>query len=141
MVLNFLMNHVGSPMSDSVNQARAFEVLTATPVRSRRAPRDWSDDDKARLVSETLLPGANTSAIARAAGLDPSQLYGWRRKALASGSIAPLEKASPEEVRFARVEPVSGAAVEIVVRDVVVRVTGDIDPDHLAKILQVVRKA
>jgi len=80
-------------MSDSVNQARAFEVLTATPVRSRRAPRDWSDDDKARLVSETLLPGANTSAIARAAGLDPSQLYGWRRKALASGSIAALEKA------------------------------------------------
>ena len=60
---------------------------------------------------------------------------------MASGSIAPLEKASPEEVRFARVEPVSGAAVEIVVRDVVVRVTGDIDPDHLAKILQVVRKA
>lgn len=28
MVLNFLMNHVGIPMSDSVNQARAFEVLT-----------------------------------------------------------------------------------------------------------------
>lgn len=127
-------------MSDSVNHGRAFEVLTAMPVRSRRAPRYWSDDDKARLVAETLVPGANTSAIARAAGLDPSQLYGWRRKALASGSIAPLEKASHEEVRFARVEPVSGAVVEIVVRDVVVRVPVDVDPDHLTKILQVVRK-
>jgi transposase-like protein len=34
----------------------------------------------------------NTSAIARAAGLDPSQLYGWRRKALASEMVAPLWK-------------------------------------------------
>jgi transposase len=84
---------------------------------------------------------ANTSAIARAAGLAPSQLDGWRRKALASGSIAPLEKASPEEVRFARVEPVSGAAVEIVVGDVMLRVTGDVDVDHLIKILRAVRKA
>lgn len=56
-------------MSDSVNQARAFEVLTATPVRARRKPRDWSDDEKARLISEALLPGANVSAIARTAGL------------------------------------------------------------------------
>ncbi|WP_235923637.1 hypothetical protein [Brucella tritici] len=31
-------------MSDTVNQARTFEVLTAEPVRSRRPPRDWSDD-------------------------------------------------------------------------------------------------
>lgn len=128
-------------MSDSVNQARAFEVLTATPVRSRRAHRDWSDDDKARLVSETLLPGANTSAIARAAGLDPSQLYGWRRKALASGMVAPLLEAPNKDVGFALVEPVAVSTVEIVVGDVVVRVTGDIDADHLAKILQAVRKA
>lgn len=78
-------------MSDTVNQARAFEVLTAAPVRARRKPRDWSDDDKARLIAEALLPGANVSAIARVAGLDPSQLYGWRRKALASGAVARLE--------------------------------------------------
>jgi transposase len=87
------------------------------------------------------LPGANVSAIARAAGLDPSQLYGWRRKALASGAVAPLKEACDQEVRFARVEPVAGSAVEIVVRDVVVRVTGDIDPDHLTKILRAVRRA
>jgi transposase len=128
-------------MSDSVNHARAFEVLTATPVRTRRKPRDWSDDAKARLIAEALLPGANVSAIARAAGLDPSQLYGWRRKALASGAVVPLEKAPDEEVRFARVEPIGGPAVEIVVNDVVVRVTGDIEPDHLTKILRAVRRA
>ncbi|TCQ12906.1 hypothetical protein C8J33_1481 [Rhizobium sp. PP-CC-3G-465] len=44
-------------------------------------------------------------------------------------------------VRFARVEPVAASTVEIVVRDVVVRVTGDIEPDHLTKILRAVRRA
>ncbi|HHV70395.1 MAG TPA: transposase, partial [Ochrobactrum intermedium] len=68
-------------MSDTVNQARTFEVLTAEPVRSRRRPRDWSDDEKARIVAASLQPGANVSAVARSEGLDPSQLYGWRRKA------------------------------------------------------------
>ena len=87
------------------------------------------------------MPGANVSAIARTAGLDPSQLYGWRRKALASGAVARLEEAPDEEVRFARFEPVAASTVEIVVRDVVVRVTGDIEADHLAKILRAVRKA
>ncbi|WP_223843420.1 transposase [Sinorhizobium fredii] len=72
-------------MSDSVNQPRTFEVLTAAPVRARRKPRDWPNEEKERLIAETLVPGANVSAIARAEGLDPSQLYGWRRKALSIG--------------------------------------------------------
>ncbi|MDE4587256.1 transposase [Sinorhizobium meliloti] len=101
-------------MSDSVNQPRTFEVLTAAPVRARRKPRDWPNEEKERLIAETLLPGANVSAIARAEGLDPSQLYGWRRKALSSGLVAPLTETAKKEVKFARVEPVASSAVEIV---------------------------
>jgi hypothetical protein len=37
-----------------------------------------------------VFSGANVSAIARSHGLDPSQLFAWRRKALASGMVAPL---------------------------------------------------
>ncbi|WP_426289783.1 IS66 family insertion sequence element accessory protein TnpB (plasmid) [Ensifer adhaerens] len=73
--------------------------------------------------------------------MDPSQLYGWRRKALSSGLVAPLPQAAKEEVKFARVEPVASSTVEIVIGDVVVRVAGDIESDHLAKILRAVRKA
>ncbi|MBB4320483.1 transposase [Agrobacterium tumefaciens] len=64
-------------MSDSVNHPRTFEVLTADPVRRRRKPRAWSDDEKARIVAATLRPGANVSAVARSEGLDPSELMGW----------------------------------------------------------------
>ncbi|MFC0808520.1 hypothetical protein ACFHWW_24135 [Ensifer sp. P24N7] len=44
-------------------------------------------------------------------------------------------------MRFARVEAFASSPVEIVMGDVVVRVAGDIEPDHLAKILRAVRKA
>lgn len=128
-------------MSDSVNQPRTFEVLTAEPVRTRRKPRSWPADEKARLVAESFLPGANVSAIARLADLDPSQLYAWRREALSSGAVAPLTDEPDTPVQFARVEAVAAAKVEIVIGGAVVRVAGDIDPDHLAKILRAVRKA
>jgi transposase len=128
-------------MSDGVNQGRSFAVLTAEPVLSRRKPRSWSQDEKARLISETLLPGANLSAVARAAGADPSQLYGWRRKALVSGAVAALPDAGPEEAKFARVETTETSSVEIVIGEAVVRVLSDIDPDHLTMILRAVRKA
>lgn len=134
------MNHAGNPMSDTVSQPRAFEILTAEPVKKRRKPRDWSDDEKGRLVADTLLPGANVSAIARSAGVDPSQLYGWRRKALSSGAVTPLPAAG-REVRFARVEPVASSMIEIVIGDVVVRASGDVAPEHLAKVLRAVRLA
>lgn len=128
-------------MSDTVNQTRSFEVLTATPIQKRRKPRDWPDDEKARLVAATLLPGANVASIARGEGLDPSQLYDWRRKAIASGSIAPLSKSVHAQVRFAQVEAVAGSAVEIVIGDAVVRVGGDIATERLVKILRAVRQA
>lgn len=128
-------------MSDSVNHPRTFEILTAEPVRRRRKPRDWSDDEKARIVAATLQPGANVSAVARSEDLDPSQLYGWRRKALASGVVAPLTSKTSKQIKFARIETVSSGAVDIVIADMVVRVGDAFDPDHLVKVLQAVRKA
>jgi transposase len=43
--------------------------------------RRWSMDDKARIVEETLTPGAVVSEIARRHGLTPQQVFGWRRAA------------------------------------------------------------
>jgi transposase len=69
---------VNKPMSDS----RSFEVLTVSFVRLSSSPsrsyRSWSDEEKARIVGQTLVAGANVSAIARSNGLDPSQLFGTR---------------------------------------------------------------
>ena len=61
---------VSTPMPDDGN-CQVIEHLEARPLRARRG---WSAEAKARLVEETLVPGANVSAIARRAGMAPSQL-------------------------------------------------------------------
>jgi transposase len=55
---------------------RRLEVITGTGRRRR-----FSDDAKARIVEETLAPGAVVSAVARRHGLTPQQLFSWRRQA------------------------------------------------------------
>lgn len=43
------------------------EVLISVPA-SRRRLRDWPDEVKARIVGETLVPGATVNAVARQHG-------------------------------------------------------------------------
>ncbi len=132
-------------MSEPMSDSRSFEVLTATPVRLSSSPgrsyRSWSDEEKTRIVGETLVAGANVSAIARSNGLDPSQLFAWRRKAIASGMLAPLGGSPSRPIQFTRFESMRSDIVEIVIGDVVVRAGGDVDLKRLADVIRAVRKA
>ena len=69
---------------------RRLEVISGTGRRRR-----FSKDDKARIIEETLAPGAVVSEIARRHGLSPQQLFGWRRQAR-----QPLEAAADEGARL-----------------------------------------
>ena len=44
-----------------------------------RARRRWSEEDKRRLVNETLAPGQTVHGVARRRGVSPSQLFAWRK--------------------------------------------------------------
>ena len=57
--------------------SKAIEVITSVERRRR-----WSAAEKGRLVAASLEPSASVSAVAREAGIHPSQLYGWRRQLL-----------------------------------------------------------
>ena len=57
--------------------SKAVEVITSVERRRR-----WSAAEKERLVAASLEAGASVSAVAREAGIQPSQLYGWRRQLL-----------------------------------------------------------
>ena len=61
----------------------AVEIITSVQRRRR-----WSAAEKEQLVAATLEPGASVSALARAAGIAPRQLYGWRRQLCARASAA-----------------------------------------------------
>lgn len=132
-------------MSEHMSDSKNFEVLTAEPIRLAHSParrvRTWSREEKTRIVAETFAPGANVSAIARSHGLDPSQVYVWRRKALASGMVASLTEAQIKPVKFTRFDAVGSDIVEIVIGDVVVRAGGDVAADRLAAVIRAVRAA
>jgi transposase len=105
--------------------------------------RRWSDEDKARIVAESLDPATTSSAVARRYGLHASQLFVWRQQLqrrasrastvcgpafvpvlLAEDSAAPAEAAGPMEIEL-------GPAV--------VRVGTDVDAAALRRVLAVVR--
>jgi transposase len=59
------------------------EIITG-PERRRR----WSEDEKLHLVEEACRPGHSVSQVARQRGINPSQLFTWRRQARAKGLIS-----------------------------------------------------
>ena len=86
-------------------------------------------DDKARIVAETLEPGAAVSVVARRHGLTPQQLFGWRREARkrsdAGGpSFVPavMELPSAQGRRRQRQQAAPMAAIELDIGGVRVRI-------------------
>jgi transposase len=142
-----------------------MELIAGGSVRRR-----WSSADKARIVSESLQPGANVSEVARRHGLSPGQVFGWRRKAHAvigrstalpgeAGPVRPRSKVprpagkpAADPPAFAPVVmatpavPLRPAAtatsvVEIAIGEVSVRIRGVVDVEALVAVLSAVRRA
>ncbi len=103
---------------------RRVEVITGGSGRRR-----WTDDEKARVVEETLQPDAVVSEIARRHGLSPQQLFTWRRS-MRRKPAAEKSAVTPTFVP-AIVEPADSAAPEIktIARPPVIEL--DIDGDSV----------
>ena len=125
-------------MSAHMPSDRSFQLLEVVPSRMENSPavgrRNWPDETKARIVEEALAPDVNVSAVARRYGMSPSQLFGWRRKAIARGEVerreAPGEDAGT-----------SGGVIEIGIAGAMVRVGPMVSEDHLRRVLRAVRSA
>jgi transposase len=122
------------------------ELLTG-PVRRRR----WSAEEKARIVGETLLPGARVSEVARRWQLHPQQLFGWRRDARVeegagyqavagemTPSFAPIVMSADVGVPTARPEAMR-SSIEVELAGAVVRITAGADDRLLTAVLRAVR--
>ncbi|MFC5509066.1 IS66-like element accessory protein TnpA, partial [Bosea massiliensis] len=123
---------------------RRFEVFTGSGRR-----RDWSADDKARIVAESFEPGTTVSAVARRHALSPQQLFTWRRElrktadavpAFVQAVVAPepssaLERMArtPRQKRRARQR--RAAAIEIDVAGVRVTIENGASPATIAAVL------
>ena len=76
------------------------EIITG-PERRRR----WSEEEKLQVVEEACRPGNSVSQVARHRGVNASQLFGWRRQALAKGLLTDqrLEPRAAPALTFAPV--------------------------------------
>ena len=65
---------------------RRIEVITGPGGRRR-----FTDDEKAQVIEEALVPGTVVSAVARRNGLTPQQLFTWLRQARRRTEAAGIE--------------------------------------------------
>src|SRR3712207_9462362 len=61
--------------STKADSLRRIEVITGVGRRQH-----WTDEDKARIVAESLDPATTASVVARRYGLHASQLFTWRQQ-------------------------------------------------------------
>ena len=74
-----------------------LEILT-TGKTGRGRRRDWPDEVKAKIVSESMRPGVTVNEVADRYGLQPNRLSSWRTMARQGKLVLP----SPEdELEFA----------------------------------------
>ena len=111
------------------------EVLPSVERRRR-----WSAAEKERIVAASLEPGAVVSALAREAGIHPSQLYGWRRQLCA-------RRGAPAAFAAVRVAPESPLATGPGVIEVEfasgtrLRIAGSADPATLSALVGALAKS
>ena len=105
--------------------------------------RRWSKDEKARIVEETLAPGAVVSHIARRHGVTPQQLFGWRREARqrAAADVPESSLFTRVVVDAANASAASSdqAMIEIVIGATLVRVPPNADAATLKMSLRILK--
>jgi transposase len=130
---------------DAKGEYRRVEVLTG-PGRRRR----WSVEEKARIVEESLVPGARVSEVARRWQVCSRQVFGWRREARSNIlTVASTTAGVPDFVPIVS-EPIpstpvsrpapAAPAIEVKLAGAVVRVvSGMDDAAQLTAVLRAVR--
>jgi transposase len=129
------------------------EVLDGLERRRR-----WSQDDKTRIVEETLIPGAKVTDVARRNGVAASLVFTWRRQARTAERVGPCfvpvriaaavetgeenSKPRPEDDRRVRQLPAGrNGLIEIDLGNRRrIRVDAQVDTEALARVLDVLER-
>ena len=127
-------------MQTSISTLRSVEVL---PVLGGR--RQWPSELKARIVAETLEPGATVRAVARRYDVHETQLSCWRRLAREGGLVLPAAEVAfaplVVEAEESSVAEAAGARLEVVLDRVTVRLDAGTPAGRLAEIVSALNAA
>jgi len=107
-----------------------------------RSRRRWSDEAKARIVAETLRPGATVDEVARRHGLNSNHLSSWRTLARKGKLVLPAPRDAVEFAAMVVAPPDGGpppletTGPEIVVGAVAVRLEPGASAERIAAIVR-----
>ena len=131
---------------DAKGVYRRVEVLTGLGRRRR-----WSDEQKALIVAETMVPGAVVAQVARRWQVCAAQVFSWRRAALQaapnnSPALAPafvpiVETAMMPTRPSPMPAPAQVVEIEIDTGGARIRVASGVDTKTLTAVLRAVRAA
>jgi transposase len=121
--------------------------------------RRWSQDDKARIVEETLAPGAKVTEVARRNGVAASVVFTRRRQARTAERVGPcfapvqiaaavetgeeknLKPPSEDDRRMRQLPAARNGLIEIDLGNRRrIRVDAHVDPEALARVLDVLER-
>ena len=132
----------------SSSRRSVVEVVTRGERRRR-----WSEEDRARILTEAMAPGAIASHVARRFGVSTGQFYTWRKamlsRATAYGCKSELAKADFAEVRLSAPDPKPAPALPISPKGVMeitlpggalIRVDAAVDSAALGRVLAVLAR-
>ena len=121
--------------------AGRLEVIEGPTGRRQR-----TQAEKARIVAESLMPGARVAEVARKYGATRWQVYDWRKRLRRREQLA-LSGSADAAPAFAAVvvedtpRGQAAACIEIVVGDVVIRAEPGVDDEHLSRVIRIARAA
>jgi transposase len=133
-------------MHQSRHDADSYQRVEVITGRRRR--RDWSDEEKARILAESADPEANISEVARRNGVSRGLLNVWRRKARLASNEGPqfvqlrlddTVEARPEAPDPPRVVARPVERIEVTIAGATVRVPVGVDAATLERVLAAVR--
>lgn len=110
----------------------------------RRRNRQWPDEVKARIVAETLRPGATISEVAERHGLKPNYISSWRTLARRGRLVLPAPEdavefatlmVAPVDEALAAAERAASAGPEVMMGSVTIRLEPGASAARIASVV------
>jgi transposase len=111
--------------------------------RSDNGRRKWSLEEREVIVRASLNKGTTVNAVARLYGVNPSQIYDWRKQArqtmqqTRTAALVPVQVS--DEVEDGSIEAKQGCNVVIEAKSARIAITGLIDASIVRTILECLR--
>ena len=121
----------------------AVGMNASTSAESKSQPADskrqWSDEERELIVRASLKKGTTVNAVARLYGVQPWQVYDWRKKArqvarqTEAATLVPVQVTEPDQ---AETEPKQSCSVVIEAQSARITITGLIDAVVVRTVLE-----